>query len=150
MPHHAVTDDEFAPVTSHRFQEQKNAVQGDVVSYAILVVDDDASVRKSTLRLLAVRGYTVHEAASAAEAFVRADQLRPDAILMDLHMQHASGMEAARQLKAVDTLKQIPIIAFSATPPAGDESQLFVTVLRKPCPSDEIVQAIESALHRRP
>lgn len=120
------------------------------MSYAILVVDDDASVRKSTLRLLAVRGYTVHVAVSAAEAIARAGELRPDAILMDLHMQHTSGIEAARQLKAADTLKQIPIIAFSATPPAADESQLFATVLRKPCPSDEIVQAIESALSRRP
>jgi CheY-like chemotaxis protein len=62
-------------------------------------------------------------------------------------MQHTGGMEAARQFKATDALKHIPIIALSATPPPTDEAQLFVAVLRKPCPSDEIVQAIESALH---
>ena len=111
-----------------------------------MVVDDDPSVRASTVRLLAVRGYTVFEAATAPEALAKASTVGPAVILMDLHMPGTSGLQAARQLKADDALKHIPIIALSATPPAADPFALFFAVLRKPCPSNEIVRAIESAV----
>ena len=117
------------------------------MSHVILVVDDDRSVRASTVRLLIARGYTAFEAATAPEAVARASEVSPDAILMDLHMHPSSGFEAARQIKARQVLEHIPIIALSATPPAPDEAlQLFHTVLVKPCPSDQIVAAIETAL----
>lgn len=117
------------------------------MSHVILVVDDDRSVRASTLRLLVARGYTAFEATTAAEAVVRAGEVSPDAILMDLHLHHGSGLDAARQIKAQDSLKHIPIIALSATLPAWDEAlQFFETVLLKPCPSAQIVQAIEAAV----
>jgi CheY-like chemotaxis protein len=113
----------------------------------ILVVDDDPSVRKSTLRLLVAHGYTAIEAANAAEALAKAIEITPDAILMDLHMQPTNGLDAARQLQATDGLKNIPIIAVSATPPVQAESlQLFARVLLKPCPAMDIVDAIEAAL----
>lgn len=116
------------------------------MSHVILVVDDDPSVRASTLRLLSVRGYAVCEAASAADALVKAAAVRPDAILMDLHMLGTDGVQTAQNFKADQELKHIPIIALSASPPLSDVSALFAAVLRKPCPSEQIVQAIESAL----
>lgn len=117
------------------------------MSHVILVVDDDRSVRASTVRLLIARGYTAFEAATALEAVAKASEISPDAILMDLHMHPSSGLDAARRIKAHDALKHIPIIAVSATPPVADEAlQLFEAVLLKPCPSDQIVTAIEAAL----
>lgn len=117
------------------------------MSHVILVVDDDRSVRASTARLLIARGYTAFEATTAFEAVAKAGEIMPDAILMDLRMQPGSGVEAARQIKARGELEHIPIIALSATPPAPDEALLlFHTVLMKPCPSDQIVAAIEAAV----
>lgn len=117
------------------------------MSHVILVVDDDRSVRASTLRLLIVRGYTAFEAATAPEAVARTGEIMPDAILMDLHMPSTSGLEAARQIKAQQLFEHIPIIALSATPLLPDEAlQLFHAVLVKPCPSEQIVAAIETAL----
>lgn len=119
------------------------------MSHVILVVDDDRSVRASTVRLLIARGFQAFEATSAAEALLKANELLPDAILMDLRMHEASGLDAARQIKSQPSLEHIPIIALSATLPAPDtELQLFSAVLMKPCPSAEIVQAIEDALRR--
>lgn len=118
--------------------------------HVILVVDDDRSVRTSTLRLLIARGYVALEATTAAEAVARSSELLPDAILMDLHLFGDSGLAAARQIKAQHSLEHIPIIALSATPPVWDETlQLFDAVLLKPCPSAAIVGAIEAALRRR-
>lgn len=117
------------------------------MSHVILVVDDDRSVRASTVRLLVARGYAAFAATTALEAVAKAAEIFPDVILMDLHMHPSSGLEAARRIKAVDALEHIPIIALSATPPPADETlQLFHAVLLKPCPSDQIVAAIEAAL----
>lgn len=115
----------------------------------ILVVDDDHSVRKSTLRLLIARGYTAIEAAGAAEALAKVVEITPDAILMDLQMEQTSGLETARQLQTLERLQNIPIIAVSATPPEHEVSlQIFAKILLKPCPSTDIIAAIEAALHR--
>lgn len=115
----------------------------------ILVVDDDRSMRASTLRLLIARGYTAIEAASAAEAVRKAAEVAPNVILMDLHLRNGSGLEAARQIRAQPSLANIPIIALTATPPEWDEKlQLFVTVLVKPCPTTDILDAVAAALAR--
>jgi CheY-like chemotaxis protein len=118
-----------------------------MVSHVILVVDDDRSVRASTVRLLNARGYRAFEAKNALEALAKASELCPDAILMDLHMHPSSGIEAARQIKARAALGHIPIIAISATPPLPtEELLLFRAVLIKPCPADQMVATIEAAL----
>lgn len=113
----------------------------------ILVVDDDPSVRASTSRLLSAYGHTVCEAATAALAVQRATEVRPDAILMDLHMPNHSGIDAARQIKQLAELRDIPIIAISATPPDWIHlSALFSTVLHKPCPTPVLLAALAAAI----
>ena len=117
------------------------------MSQVILVVDDDRSMRASTLRLLGARGYMTIEAASATEAVQKTTALQPDVILMDLHLRHGSGLEAARQIKAEQSLAHIPIIALTATPPDWDEKlQLFAAVLVKPCPTAQILEAVAAAM----
>lgn len=124
-----------------------NVVPGGNLSRVILVVDDDRSTRASALRLLAARGYTAFEATGEADAIQKAAKLTPDAILMDLHLRQGSGLEAARQIKAQQALAHIPIIALTATPPTWDEQlQLFAAVLAKPCPTAQILDAIETVL----
>lgn len=121
-----------------------------MVSHVILVVDDDHSVRTSTVRLLTACGYSAFEATNALDALAKASKLCPDAILMDLHMHPGSGIEAARQIRAQAALRHIPIIAVSATPSAvAAEPLLFQAVLMKPCPADQLVATIEAALLSR-
>jgi CheY-like chemotaxis protein len=110
-------------------------------------VDDDDSLRASTVRLLIAHGYTAFAATSASGAVQHAAALAPDAILMDLHLRSGSGLEAARDIKQLPSLAHIPLIALTATPPEWDEKlQLFAAVLVKPCPTAQILEAIEAAL----
>jgi two-component system cell cycle response regulator DivK len=110
-------------------------------------VDDDRSTRASAVRLLTARGYRALEATSEAEAVQKAASLAPDVILMDLHLRHGSGLDAARRIKEQPTLARIPIVALTATPPTWDEKmQLFAAVLTKPCPTPQILEAIEAVL----
>ncbi|HKR34389.1 MAG TPA: response regulator [Steroidobacteraceae bacterium] len=119
------------------------------LSTVILVVDDDPSVRTSTARLLIAHGHTVFEAASAALAVQRAAEVRPDVILMDLHMPNCTGIEAAREIKQRAELQNTPIIALSATPPDWTlRSALFATVLHKPYLSSQLLEALATAVRR--
>jgi CheY-like chemotaxis protein len=59
----------------------------------ILVVDDEPDIRRALRRLLESRGFTVVEAANAAEGFVQAAAGGIDAILCDIVMPGGSGLE---------------------------------------------------------
>ncbi|MBL0171975.1 MAG: ANTAR domain-containing protein [Gemmatimonadaceae bacterium] len=62
----------------------------------VLVAEDNALERSTLVDLLSALGHmVVAEVASGAEAIERAQQLTPDAVLLDVHMPGASGVEAA-------------------------------------------------------
>jgi CheY-like chemotaxis protein len=65
---------------------------------AVLVIDDEPTVRKMVSRLLDHVGYQVRTAATAAEALdlVRADHF--DAVICDLHLSGLSGVELCEQI----------------------------------------------------
>jgi DNA-binding NarL/FixJ family response regulator len=83
------------------------------VSKAILVVDDNASIRSAVCNLfMSVTDFEVcGEAENGREAIEKAQQLRPDLILMDLSMPIMNGIAAARVLK--NLMPSVPIILFS-------------------------------------
>lgn len=67
----------------------------------ILVVDDEASLRRVIRRCLEREGYEVDEAPDA-EALARALIVRrPDLILLDVHMPGTNGTEALRDVAAL-------------------------------------------------
>ena len=64
-----------------------------------LIVDDDASFLEAASRLLEHQGIAVVGVAStSAEALRRAEELRPEVILVDINLGAESGFEVAEQL----------------------------------------------------
>jgi two-component system, NarL family, response regulator LiaR len=80
----------------------------------LLVVDDQAIVRKGICALLAeVKGMKVlGEASDGLDAVKQADALHPDVVLMDLMMPRMDGIEAIRQIKAMQP--QVRILALTS------------------------------------
>lgn len=76
----------------------------------VLVVDDEAPVRRLLRTALGPHGYQVIEATSAGEALATAALVRPDLILLDLGLPDADGTEVIRRLRE---WTQIPIIVLS-------------------------------------
>ena len=70
--------------------------------FALLLVDDHPVVRKGTRELLEGQSdlHVVGEADSGELAVVRARELRPDVILMDVSMPGMNGIEATKLIKA--------------------------------------------------
>ena len=72
------------------------------MSATVLIVDDHAGFRSSAKALLEAEGYTVvGEAANGASALREARRLRPELVLLDVHLPDMDGFEVARRL-AVD------------------------------------------------
>lgn len=69
----------------------------------VLLVDDSDIVRKAVCTLLASSPeiLIIAEARDGMEAIERAEQDKPDIILLDISMPRLSGIEAARKLRAV-------------------------------------------------
>jgi DNA-binding NarL/FixJ family response regulator len=71
------------------------------MSRTILIVDDHPSFRGMARALLESEGYeVVGEAADGASAIAAAKTLRPDVILLDVHLPDTDGFKVAAQLRA--------------------------------------------------
>jgi two-component system response regulator MprA len=79
----------------------------------ILVVDDERAVRDSLKRALELEGYEVELAADGEEALRRlGDEPLPDAIILDVLMPGADGLEVCRRLRRDG--KELPVLMLTA------------------------------------
>ena len=110
----------------------------------ILVVDDHPDTADTLAAILTAAGHQVEVAYSGLSALAAAEQLRPDAILLDLDLPRISGYEVARRLRAQSGLRATLLIALSGH--EGDEASAraagFDQYLRKPI----ALRALERAL----
>lgn len=82
---------------------------------AILLVNDHEAQAYALARTMEQAGYKVSVAASGAEGLVRAQELLPDAIVLDVGLPDLSGFEVCRLLKADARTARIPVIFLSAS-----------------------------------
>ncbi|MEL7091449.1 MAG: response regulator [Pseudomonadota bacterium] len=84
----------------------------------VLLVEDDEFTRFMMREIIAGLGVEVDVAADGEEGFEKLSDAPSDfgLVLMDLHMPHMSGIDAARSIRAgsIDPPKGVPIIAVTA------------------------------------
>ena len=81
----------------------------------VLVVDDKAENRSILVDLLAPLGFDVAEAENGQEGLEKARALHPHLILTDLVMPVLDGYETVRSLRADPELRDVAVIALSAS-----------------------------------
>jgi predicted ATPase/signal transduction histidine kinase/CheY-like chemotaxis protein len=81
----------------------------------ILVVDDKQENRLMMLSMLEPLGFQIELAKDGQEEIDKAKEIQPDLILTDLVMPVKSGFEAVQAIRNIPVLKDIPIIAVSAS-----------------------------------
>lgn len=80
----------------------------------ILVVDDFDDTRLLLRTWLERKGFQVIEAENGNEAVSKAENIRPNLIIMDLEMPELDGLAATRKIRSLKELEKIPVLAVSA------------------------------------
>ncbi len=80
----------------------------------VMVVDDSLTVRKITGRMLAREGYEVATAKDGVDALQQLQEMKPDCILLDVEMPRMDGFEFARNVRADEATRAIPIIMITS------------------------------------
>lgn len=115
----------------------------------VLVVDDDASVRESLVRIVKAAGYRVLSAATPDEAEAASAVLhgRIDLLLTDVVLPERSGPELREGLlKANAALKVLYLSGYSVEGESAWRVPTGFPVLAKPVNTDDLLRAIRSAL----
>lgn len=114
----------------------------------ILLVDDEQAVCWALERGLAQEGHQVTVASSAEEAFTKATQKRPDAILLDVRLPGVDGLTALGRLRQLT--REAPVIVITAfsnldTAVRAMEGGAF-DYLAKPFDLAQAIEAVNRAL----
>jgi signal transduction histidine kinase len=80
----------------------------------ILIVDDEERNIQLIEAMLMNEAYELARAGSGEDALEQAIRNPPDLILLDVMMAGMNGMEACRRLKAIETLKRVPVVMVTA------------------------------------
>ena len=80
----------------------------------ILVVDDFDDTRLLLRTWLERKGFRVIEAQDGEQAITAAESAHPDLIIMDVEMPGLDGLAATRQIRKLESLNGVPIVAVSA------------------------------------
>jgi CheY-like chemotaxis protein len=90
----------------------------------ILIIDDEPDIREvAQMSLETVSGWQVLSAESGDEGITKAKQEKPDAILLDAMMPSMDGPATFQKLQADPSIKQIPVIMFTAKVQAADRKR---------------------------
>lgn len=90
----------------------------------VLVVEDNELNLKLFCDLLRAHDFAAEPVRDGREAVARAREFAPDLIIMDIQMPHVTGYELILELKADETLKNIPIMAVTAYAGRDDEERI--------------------------
>jgi CheY-like chemotaxis protein len=90
-----------------------SAASGPEGGKTVLVIDDESDVAAYIAAMLVDEGYRAVTETDPREAVERAEALAPDLITLDVDMPERSGIAVYRDLKAVDTLRDVPVLVIT-------------------------------------
>lgn len=115
----------------------------------ILVVEDDAGIRRFIRLTLESEGYEVFEVDSAMRAHIEAGTRRPDAIVLDLGLPDGDGVDLIKELRG---WSQVPIVVLSARTRESDKIEALDAgaddYLVKPFGSGELLARMRTQFRR--
>lgn len=79
----------------------------------ILIIEDDDFFRELISKKLASAGFEISEAIDGQKGILRAQESKPDLILLDLLLPKTDGFEVLSTLKADPSISSVPVIVLS-------------------------------------
>ena len=116
-------------------------------SRRVLVIEDNEQNRYLVTFLLEKHGFEVVAATDGPVGIETARSCRPDIILLDIQLPRMHGYDVARALRAIEALRDTPIIAVTSHAMAGDREKSLAAgctgYIEKPINPDTFVAQIE-------
>ena len=92
----------------------------------ILIIEDDAAMRKVLHAQLRAAGYDAFPVADAVVAFAEVRKQLPDLILLDLGLPGGGGLNLMQRLQSIPKYAVIPVVVLSAQPrSSGIEAEVI-------------------------
>jgi DNA-binding NarL/FixJ family response regulator len=124
-----------------------------VRSYKILVVDDSDRYRQFLVLSLRRRAefQSIYEATDGLEAVERAEELKPDLILLDIGLPGVNGIEAGRRIQKVSPNSKILFVSLESSADVVQEAlQLGAQgYILKADAARELLPAVDAVLQGR-
>ncbi len=116
----------------------------------VLVADDEPRITKLVTIALGSEGFRVITAASGEEAVVKAEEYRPDVVLLDIVMPDVDGIEVMRRLR--ESGRAVPVILLTAKGSTADKAMGLDLgaddYVAKPFHPDELAARVRAVLRR--
>ena len=130
-----------------------------VARLCVLIADNNADTREMYALYLNMSGYWVETAVDGHEAVIKARTLRPDLIVMDLHMPKLDGRGAINELQSSIVTASMPIVVLT-----GHDLKAYLksaalavgacSFLLKPCFPERLAREVATRLavrrHQQP
>ena len=116
--------------------------------HRVMVVDDDASMRKGCKKMLVEDGFDVAEAASGAEAITVYGDFHPDMVFMDITMRGMDGLTALEEIMVMDPKAKVAMSIIQ-----GQQALVLVALktgavdfVMKPFKREQVLSTVKKAL----
>ena len=143
LPCETASPEQIAELEDH----DGDPIKVDLSSYRVLVVEDNEVNQKvagGILRKLGVQTVDVVDNGLEALNFLREQTV--DIVFMDVQMPVMDGYDATRQLRKIDALAQLPVVAMTANAMDGDRDECMAAGMNdyvsKPIKLDQVRQAL--------
>ena len=111
----------------------------------VLLLDDDASIRRLVSALLRSRGFRVDEVTSGLAALEIMEREKYAVLILDLMMPHEGGVTVMRKLRESDPERMRSVVLLTAAPSAviASYANEVGAVVQKPFDPEALVATIE-------
>lgn len=117
----------------------------------VLLVEDNFMNRVLVRDTLSLHGLSVYEVERGEEAI---EWLKknppPDLILMDIGLPGMDGIATMKEIRGMEKVKRVPIVAITASAMAGDEERIlkegFDGYISKPVNTEELVRVVKGII----
>jgi len=114
----------------------------------ILLVDDNVGNLQLLSRILDIEGFHTHKIDRSLDVMLKAQELRPDLIFLDISMPDMNGFEVCKLLKSDPNTNSIPIIFITASNDVQSKRKSFQAgaagFISKPYNIDDVIDKIHS------
>jgi DNA-binding response OmpR family regulator len=113
----------------------------------VLVVDDDAAIRRVIHDALESEGFDVLTSADPIEAFDIASRVDPELVILDVHLPNMRGERVAKKL-AAGAKRKLKIVTITADDSAAESARAMsaVAYLRKPFDVNDLIRLVQTIL----